>query len=122
MHAARFPAGRASDGSTSRLVRHRAERDTGSGLAFAALSRGVLRTGAPLRSLSTRPDGTKKRGGVACRALRQLRDDAGSDLADGIDRANHRLLADEDIVEKTFELCRLPGIDQGRVRSVQRAE
>src|SRR5215469_6773289 len=48
-------------------------------------------------------------------AFRELADDALSDIAHGVDRANHLLLADHDLVERTFKLCRYAWVDKRRI-------
>jgi hypothetical protein len=44
-------------------------------------------------------------------AVLELADDALDDMADGIDRADNFLLADDDIIKQAFQLCCNAGID-----------
>ena len=48
-------------------------------------------------------------------AFLELADNAQRDIAHGVDRTDHLLLADNHIVEQTFKLRRHPRIDQGWV-------
>ena len=55
-------------------------------------------------------------------ALRELADDALGDIAHGVNRANHLLLADHDLVEQAFELRRYARVDQRRIRLLENPE
>src|SRR5262249_34219061 len=56
------------------------------------------------------------------RTLRQLANDALRDIADGIDGADHWLLANEHVIQEAFELCRLDGVSQSGVCFPQHAK
>ena len=55
-------------------------------------------------------------------AVLQLANDSLGDIAHGINRADHLLLANNHIVEQAFELRRHPRIDQGRVGLFENTE
>ena len=48
-------------------------------------------------------------------AFLELADDALSYIAHRVDRTNHLLLADHDLVEQAFKLCRYARVDQRRI-------
>jgi hypothetical protein len=45
-----------------------------------------------------------------------------SDIAHGVDRADHLLLADHDLVEQTFKLCGDARVDQRRIGLLENPE
>ena len=55
-------------------------------------------------------------------AFLELADNSLGDIAYGVDRADHLLLADHHIVEQAFKLCRHPRIDQGGVGLFENTE
>ena len=55
-------------------------------------------------------------------AFLELADDPLGDIADCVNRTDHLLLADNDIVEQAFKLRRHPRIDQRRVGLFENAE
>ena len=55
-------------------------------------------------------------------ALLQLADDALGDIAHGVNRTDHLLLADNDIVEQAFKLRRHARVDQRRIGLFENAE
>jgi hypothetical protein len=57
----------------------------------------------------------EQRRSSGARAFRELTDDALGDIAHGVNRANHLLLADHDLVERTFKLCRYARVDKRRI-------
>src|SRR5437762_14036664 len=49
-------------------------------------------------------------------------DDALGDIAHGVNRANHLLLADHGLVERTFKLCRYARVDKRRIGLFENSE
>ena len=62
------------------------------------------------------------RGSLRGGAVLQLANDALGDIAHCVDRTDHLLLANHDIVEQAFKLRRHPRIDQCRVGLFEDAE
>ena len=58
----------------------------------------------------------------AARAILQLADDALRDIAHGVNRPDHLLLADNHIIEQAFKLRRDTRIDQCRIGLFKDAE
>ena len=56
------------------------------------------------------------------RAVLELADNALGDIAHGVNRANHLLLADHDLVQQAFELRRYARVDQRRIRLLENPE
>ena len=66
--------------------------------------------------------GAEQRRSSGSSAFRELADDALSDIAHGINRADHLLLADHDLVEQAFELRRYARVDQRRIGLLENPE
>ncbi len=71
------------------------------------------------RAAKTRAEQRRPSGG---RTVLQLADDAQRHVAHGVDGAHHLLLADDDIVQKAFELRRHARVDQSRIGLFEDAE
>ena len=67
---------------------------------------------SPRRSAVPRPEQWRR---TRRRAVFEFADDAPGDITDGVDRPNHFLRSDEDVVEQAFKLGRNARIDQRRV-------
>ena len=91
-------------------------------LADEAVGKALHRRRWRIRCGAVTDCSTKQGGPSDGGAVLELADDALGDIAHGINRADHLLLADNDIVEQAFKLRRDARIDQCRIGLFEDAE